>query len=61
MLICGGLFTLTDSTQLGIAYIDYALSQNKQFRLISIDEAPQNEYVCTPYLLGALVGRSLYL
>ena len=41
----------------GIAYIDYALSQNKQFRLISIDEAPQNEYVCTPYLLGALVDH----
>lgn len=39
----------------GIVYIDYALAQGKTFKLIDIDEAPQDAYVCTPYLLGALV------
>lgn len=39
----------------GQAYLDYALNNGKTFRLVDIDEAPQDAFVCTPYLLGALV------
>ncbi len=42
----------------GLMYIDYAFDQGKTFKLISINDAPQDAYVCTPYLLGALVEPS---
>ncbi|WP_068546966.1 DUF917 domain-containing protein [Thalassotalea crassostreae] len=38
----------------GVAYIDEALSLGKSFKLISVDEVPKGEKVCTPYILGAI-------
>lgn len=38
----------------GFAMIDDALAQRKTFNLVSLDEAPQDALVCTPYLLGAI-------
>ena len=38
----------------GFAMIDDALAQGKTFNLVSLDEAPQDALVCTPYLLGAI-------
>jgi DUF917 family protein len=38
----------------GIAYIDEALSLGKSFKLVSVDEVPAGEMVCTPYILGAI-------
>lgn len=38
----------------GIAYIDEALALGKSFKLISVDEVPYGEKVCTPYMLGAI-------
>ncbi|HAG39627.1 MAG TPA: DUF917 domain-containing protein, partial [Pseudoalteromonas sp.] len=42
----------------GIAYIDEALAQGKTFKLISADEVPAGELVCTPYMLGAISALS---
>lgn len=38
----------------GFDYIDKAYAAGKSFKLVSIDEAPDNAKVCTPYMLGAL-------
>ena len=38
----------------GLALIDDALSKGKEFRLVTLDEAPQDALVCTPYMLGAI-------
>ena len=38
----------------GFEYIDAALEQKKEFRLISIDDVPAGKKLCTPYMLGAI-------
>ncbi|WP_424988365.1 DUF917 domain-containing protein [Microbulbifer sp. S227A] len=38
----------------GLAMIDDALARGKQFNMVSLDEAPQDALVCTPYMLGAI-------
>ncbi|TLU64229.1 DUF917 domain-containing protein [Thalassotalea litorea] len=38
----------------GFDYIDRAFAAGKEFKLVSIDDAPQDAMVCTPYMLGAL-------
>lgn len=38
----------------GFDYIDKALAAGKEFKLVAIDEAPEDAKVCTPYMLGAL-------
>ena len=38
----------------GLQYIDSALAQGKEFRLVSVDDVPAGSKVCTPYLLGAI-------
>lgn len=42
----------------GIHYIDDAIAEGKLFRLISVDEVPPGETVCTPYMLGAISALS---
>jgi len=46
----GGGGELTD----GFDYIDKALDAGKEFKLISMDEVPAGEKLCTPYMLGAI-------
>ena len=38
----------------GIAYIESALAAGKSFKLMGVDEIPDGEKVCTPYMLGAI-------
>lgn len=38
----------------GFAMIDDALAKGKEFIMVSLDEAPQDALVCTPYMLGAI-------
>ncbi|UZD89785.1 DUF917 domain-containing protein [Cognatishimia activa] len=38
----------------GLAMIDDALTKGKSFNLVSLDEAPEDALVCTPYMLGAI-------
>ncbi|MDC0739575.1 DUF917 domain-containing protein [Cognatishimia sp. SS12] len=38
----------------GFALIDDALAKGKSFTMVSLDEAPQDALVCTPYMLGAI-------
>lgn len=38
----------------GFALIDDALAKGKEFKLVTLDEAPQDALVCTPYILGAI-------
>jgi DUF917 family protein len=38
----------------GFALIDQALAAGKSFRLLSLDEVPDDALICTPYLLGAI-------
>lgn len=38
----------------GLALIDDALSKGKEFVMVSLDEAPQDALICTPYMLGAI-------
>ena len=38
----------------GLNLIDDALSKGKAFKMVTLDEAPQDALVCTPYLLGAI-------
>lgn len=38
----------------GLRLINDALGQGKEFRMVSLDEAPQDALVCTPYMLGAI-------
>ena len=46
----GGGGELTD----GLEMIDDALAKGKEFNLVTLDEAPQDALVCTPYMLGAI-------
>jgi len=39
---------------LGLEMIDDALAQGKSFNMVSLDEAPEDALVCTPYMLGAI-------
>lgn len=43
---------------IGMRYIDMALAQGKQFRLMDLDEVPDESLLCTPYLLGELIAES---
>ena len=47
-----------DELNEGLHYIDAALEQGKEFRLISVDDVPAGEKVCTPYMLGAISALS---
>ena len=38
----------------GLAMIDDALAKGREFTLVSLDEAPPEALVCTPYMLGAI-------
>ena len=38
----------------GLGLIDEALAADKTFRLVTLDEAPEEALACTPYLLGAI-------
>lgn len=38
----------------GLRVIDDALAKGKIFRLASLDEAPDDALICTPYMLGAI-------
>ncbi len=38
----------------GIAMIDDALAKGRAFKLVTLDEAPDEALVCTPYMLGAI-------
>jgi DUF917 family protein len=38
----------------GIAKIDDALAQGKEFKLVSFDELSPDDYMCTPYSCGAI-------
>ncbi len=38
----------------GLRLIDDALSKGKVFQMVTLDEAPQDALVCTPYMLGAI-------
>ena len=38
----------------GLAMIDDALSKGKEFIMVSLEEAPEDALVCTPYMLGAI-------
>ncbi|SHH31048.1 DUF917 domain-containing protein [Ferrimonas marina] len=38
----------------GFEYLDRAFAANKPFRLVSLDEAPDEALICTPYMLGAI-------
>jgi len=38
----------------GIGLIDDALAQGKTFNMVSLDEAPADALICTPYMLGAI-------
>ncbi|WP_321496055.1 DUF917 domain-containing protein [uncultured Desulfobacter sp.] len=40
--------------QEGMDLIEEALSHGRQFRLIPVDEVPDNALICTPYFLGAV-------
>ncbi|GEA02468.1 hypothetical protein KUL17_13650 [Alteromonas sp. KUL17] len=43
----------------GFDYIDRAIAAGKTFKMVSIDDAPLNAKVCTPYMLGALSPMSV--
>jgi len=38
----------------GIGLIDDALAQGKTFNMVTLDEAPPDALICTPYMLGAI-------
>lgn len=38
----------------GIRLIDDALAKGKTFKLVSLDDAPPDALICTPYMLGAI-------
>ncbi len=42
----------------GFDLIETALTAGKSFRLLSLDEVPDEALICTPYLLGAISGLS---
>lgn len=43
---------------LGMRYVDMALAQGKRFRLMDLDDVPDQSLLCTPYLLGELIADS---
>ena len=38
----------------GLALIDRAAATGKPFRMVSLDDVPEDALICTPYLLGAI-------
>ena len=42
----------------GLEMIDHALAAGKRFRLVSVDEVPDDAVICTPYMLGAISALS---
>jgi len=38
----------------GIGLIDDALAKGKMFNMVTLDEAPPDALICTPYMLGAI-------
>jgi len=42
----------------GFDLIDTALAAGKSFRLLSLDEVPDDALICTPYMLGAISSLS---
>lgn len=42
----------------GFGLIDTALAAGKSFRLLSLNEVPDDALICTPYLLGAISSLS---
>lgn len=38
----------------GLALIDRAVSAGKQFRMVALEDVPDDATICTPYLLGAI-------
>lgn len=50
ILGAGGGGDLTE----GLSLIDQALAAGKSFRLLGMDEVPDDALICTPYLLGAI-------
>ncbi len=38
----------------GLALLDRAVAAGKRFRLVSLEDVPDDELICTPYLLGAI-------
>lgn len=38
----------------GLDLIQHALTAGKRFRLVSVDEVPDDAIICTPYMLGAI-------
>ncbi len=38
----------------GLALIDRAAAAGKQFRLVALERVPDDAFICTPYLLGAI-------
>ena len=45
----------------GFGLIDTALAAGKSFRLLSLEEVPDDALICTPYLLGAISGFAIVL
>lgn len=54
ILGAGGGGDLTE----GFEMIEMALAAGKTFRMVSVDEVPDDAVVCTPYLLGAISALS---
>jgi len=42
----------------GFEYIDKAIEEGKSFKLVSIDDVPDEAKICTPYMLGAISPMS---
>ncbi len=38
----------------GFNFIEMAIAEGKEFRLVGVDEVPEGSHVCTPYMLGAV-------
>ncbi len=38
----------------GLSLIDRAAAAGKRFRMVALDDVPDHELICTPYLLGAI-------
>jgi len=42
----------------GMGLVDHAFAAGKSFKLVSLDDVPDDALLCTPYLLGAISGLS---
>ena len=43
----------------GLDMIEQALNAGKRFRLVSVDDVPDDAIICTPYMLGAISALAL--